>query len=129
MTASVSRRGFLESAGAAGIAAGAVACAPAAAPAPPAAQPAAPAAPARAAWEAEWERVTAAAKQEGRLAVASLSGPGYAKGMEGFMTAFPGVKVELQQVASASILIPKVVEERKAGCSPRTWPSCLSPAC
>lgn len=121
MTAPVSRRRFLEGAGAAGMVTAVAACAPAASPPAPAAPQTSPAnpAPARAAWEVEWERLTAAAKQEGRLAVASLSGPGYQKGMEAFMTAFPGVKVELQQVASASILIPKVPYTMDSALVPR----------
>src|SRR5687767_10827477 len=91
------RRGFLRVAalGAAGAALGA--CAPAAAPAKPAAAPpaqptapakpaaaAATAAPARAAWEQEWERVLAAARQEGVVVVAGPPGDLYRQALVAF---------------------------------------------
>lgn len=91
----------------------AAACAPATAPAPGLPGAAAPAAQ-QAAWEKEWDDLVAAAKKEGVLQLATLTGPGYAKGAEAFEAAFPGIKVELQNFASASLLISKVTDERKA---------------
>src|SRR5688572_16721060 len=97
------RRGFLRVAalGAAGTALGA--CAPAAAPAKPPAQPTAPAkpavaaataAPARAAWEQEWERVLAAARQEGVVVVAGPPGDLYRQALVAFEKTYPDIKVE-----------------------------------
>ncbi len=113
----LSRRGFLRITGAASLL---TACAPAAAPSggPGAAAPAAapdPGAQPRPAWEGEWERLVAAAKQEGRLGLMTLVGPGYRKGIDAFQAAFPGIEVEQSGFVGASAYIPKINEERKAG--------------
>ncbi|MEK7214292.1 MAG: extracellular solute-binding protein, partial [Chloroflexota bacterium] len=81
----------------------------------PATAPSQPAASATAAWELEWEDTVAAAKKEGKLALVTLSGAGYRKGVEAFEKTFPGVTVEHTGLASFSAFVPKVAEERKAG--------------
>jgi len=105
----ISRRGFLAAAGAVG----AAACAPAAVPPPGAAPPAAPGS-AKAPWEQEWDRLIAAAKQEGKVSVFTLTGTGYRKALDAFESAF-GITVEHQAEASASIWVPKMQKEREAG--------------
>jgi len=56
-----------------------------------------------------------AAKQEGKVSVFSTTGVGYRKWMETFEAAFPGVIVEHQQLPSSDLLVPRILEERKAG--------------
>ena len=106
----IARRQFL---GTAMGAAAAAACAPAAAPAAPAA-PAPPVGAPRAAWEVDWDRLVAAAKQEGKLSAFTLTGSGYRKALEEFERSF-GVNVDHQAEASASIWVPKMQKEREAG--------------
>lgn len=109
----VSRRSFLGAAGLMGAAAGAAACAPSSAPAP-AAPPSSPAAPAKAAWETEWERLIAAAKQEGKLAVQTTPGDNYVRALRAFEAAFPGITVEHTGLVAANFA-PRLLQERKGG--------------
>jgi hypothetical protein len=99
----LSRRGFLATAGAA-----AAACAPAAAPVQTGTI-------GGTGWEADWERLVSAAKQEGALAVISLNGVGYRRAFEAFASAFPGIGIDHQQFSSASLAAPKIIQERSAG--------------
>ncbi|MSQ26918.1 MAG: ABC transporter substrate-binding protein [Dehalococcoidia bacterium] len=116
MASMMNRRGFLSAGTGLLAAAGAMACSPAAAPPATGGNEARPPAPAaRAAWEDEWDKLVAAAKQEGKLNLLGLSGPGYQKGVDAFMAAFPGVTVDMQQFTSATLYMPKVIDERKAG--------------
>lgn len=104
----VDRRTFLGTAGAATAAA---ACAPAAS------TPSAGVDSARgqkAEWEIEWDRLVAAAKQEGKLSVFTLAGTGYRHALDGFQDAF-GIEVDHQTESSASIWVPKMRREREAG--------------
>ncbi len=102
----LTRRHLLRGAGAA---AAAAACAPAQAPAAPTTS-----GPAQAAWEREWEALVAAAKQEGKVVVATLSGVGYRSVVEAFERAFPGVSVEHAATPSATVFTPKALQERQA---------------
>lgn len=104
----VTRRALLRATGVAGAGAVAAACAPAAAPAPAAPVPAA-----KAAWEKEWEDLVVAAKKEGKVAVITNTGVSYRKGLDAFQAAFPGIEVEHQAFTSASLIAPKVLQERK----------------
>lgn len=109
-----SRRVFFQAAGAAGLAA---ACAPAAAP-PPAATGGAPSpggGTAKPAWQEEWDKWVAAARQEGKVSIVNLPGTGFKDAIAAFEKAYPGIAVESQTFASASLLIPKVQQERNAG--------------
>jgi len=114
----ISRRNLLRSAGMAG-AAFAAACAPSAA--PPAPSSPAPASPgssaAGAAWEQEWEKTLAAAKKEGRVDLGWIQGPyGSVKPLvEDFAKAFPGITPELTVMPSGSLMLPKILQEHKAG--------------
>lgn len=65
-------------------------------------------------WTKEWEELVAAAKKEGKVAVQSLTGTGYRKGLEAFEAAF-GIATEHRAEVSASIWIPKLQKERDAG--------------
>lgn len=90
----ISRRHILRSLGAGGAVLAAAACAPAATPAaPPPAAPV-PNAPAPTPWQKDWDALVAAAKQEGKLALYSAPGAGYAKAVAAFEAAFPGIRVE-----------------------------------
>lgn len=107
ITDRVDRRAFLGSAGVAA----AAACAPST-PAP-SQVPSSGTVP-KAAWETEWDRLVAAAKQEGKLSLFTLAGSGYRKGADGFEKAF-GIPVEHGAESSASIWVPKMEKEREAG--------------
>ena len=106
-TFKIGRRTFL----AAGSAAGVAACAPAAT-SPSSVQPAGGGP--KAEWEAEWERLAAAAKREGKLSVFTLAGTGYRKALDQFQEAF-GIEADHQSESSASIWVPKMERERDAG--------------
>lgn len=99
----------------------AAAASPAAKPAAsPAASPAAgassSAAPSGAISEADWNSLVAAAKQEGKLSIATYSGTGYRQVIEDFKKAFPGIEVEHQQFQSSSRdFVPRLLQEHKAG--------------
>lgn len=106
-TPRVDRRIFLGTAGAATAAA---ACAPAAtAPATSGTSQGGQ----KAEWEQEWDRLIAAAKQEGKLSIFTLAGSGYRKGADGFEKAF-GIPVEHASESSASVWVPKMEKEREA---------------
>lgn len=144
----MTRREMLRLFGAVGAAAVAAACAQPAAPSPtaapakptsaPAAAPPAPAAPtaapvAKAAAvpgavsDAEWEKLVAAAKQEGKLSVATYAGTGYRAAVEAFQEAFPGIQVEHSQFQSSSRdFVPRLLPEMKAGLY--TWDVATMPA-
>jgi iron(III) transport system substrate-binding protein len=82
--------------------------------------PAAPAAPAQtapapqAAGEAEWDRVLAAAKQEGVVSVVIPPGDGYRRVYEAFQNKY-GIRTELMAGAGQADLVPKLSTERGAG--------------
>lgn len=52
--------------------------------------------PASADWKAEWEKVLAAAKKEGKVAVAGPPGPSYREVMRGFERKYPEIALEYQ---------------------------------
>lgn len=108
-TSKVDRRTFLAAAGTAGAAA-AAACAPAAA--TPTGGSGATGQ--KAEWELEWDRLVAAARQEGKLSVFTLAGAGYRKALDAFQDAF-SIEVDHQTESSASIWVPKMEREREAG--------------
>jgi iron(III) transport system substrate-binding protein len=109
---SVTRRMFVRIGGL-GLAASA--CAPAAA--PPAAAPAggAPAAAAKPGWEADWQKLIEAAKQEKQVVVQTGTGAGYREALEEFTKAFPGVEAVQQAFPDAATYVPKIRAERQAG--------------
>lgn len=107
ITEKVNRRAFLGAAGAAA----AAACAPTVE-APQAGQPSGTGP--KAEWEVEWDRLVAAAKQEGKLSVFTLAGAGYRKAADGFEKAF-GIAVDHGSESTASIWVPKMEREREAG--------------
>ncbi len=76
--------------------------------------PASPTAAAKAPWEEEWERVLAAARREGKVAVLGPAGSAQREALErGFEKAFPGIDVEYLG-ESGSVHARRLVEERKA---------------
>lgn len=107
------------------------ACAPAAAPAPTATstKPAATAATAARPTEgpsaaakpaastdqtAEWEKVLAAAKKEGKVVVSGSTGDGFRNAMLAFQKTYPDIQVEFTGV-KGSDFAPKIIAEREAG--------------
>ncbi len=127
MSHEINRRDFLRTTG---VGAGllSVACQPAAGPANPSQQATAGAeSPAkRPAWEDDWEKMLAAAKQEGTVVVLSnFPGPGYRRAIEGFQAAFPGIALEFSAMTSA-VYQPKMVAERQAGVY--AWDVAINPA-
>ncbi len=68
-----------------------------------------------AAWEAEWDRLQAAARKEGSLVANSGVGAGYREAFDEFERAFPGIKVEVQSFSSLSLFTPRIRQEREAG--------------
>ncbi|MSQ28245.1 MAG: ABC transporter substrate-binding protein [Dehalococcoidia bacterium] len=113
----VTRRGFLHS-GAAVTAIAATACAPQAPPpaGSSAAVPASTAQPAQPAWQGDWDKLRAAAKQEGKLtfAFAFALGSLPRKTLDGFEKEF-GVSVDMQTFNSGSLLLPKILQEQGGG--------------
>jgi ABC-type Fe3+ transport system substrate-binding protein len=106
--------------GAASAPAGRSAAAPTAGAAPGGGSAAAPAtasaaAPARAAWEQEWERVVAAARQEGKVVLGIPPGPQYEPAIrEAFGKALPGIEVEMVNLHAAQFSA-RLARERAAG--------------
>ena len=108
----MTRRALLRAAGVAGAGSVAAACASAVAPArPPSADPQG----LKAQWEKEWADLVTAAKAEGKLVLYTMTGVGLRKGIDAFSDAFPGITVEQMSVASTSLMVPKVLQEREAG--------------
>ncbi len=106
----VSRRQFLLTAGLPAVAV--ASCAPqtgAPSPATPSAQ-----APGRAKWEEDWDALVTAARQEGKVVVLTLSGPGWRKGLDAFADSF-GIAVEQAGNTAPTIWVPKIQRERLAG--------------
>jgi ABC-type Fe3+ transport system substrate-binding protein len=123
MSGSLTRRAFIRSVAIGSVGMVAVACA-SPAPTAPAKPPAASTPPAAASATAgsgagavqdEWNKLVAAAKQEGALNSATLVGTGQRKVMDDFEAAFPGIKVEHTGFTGYSLFIPRVVQERAAG--------------
>src|SRR5581483_3193303 len=104
----------------------AAACAPAASQTPsPASSGAAPAGASTSgaagsgneAWQQQWDQLVAAAKKEGRVDINwILGGAGSYQGViDDFAKAFPGIEPQMQNMASGSLLVPKVIQEHQAG--------------
>jgi len=105
----VTRRGWL---GTAGVAL-AAACAPTAAPAP-AGAPSAAGSAAPPGWQAEWDELVKAAKQEGKLVLVTSVGESLRTAALAFEQAFPGIVVEHTGL-NASNFVPRMLQERKGG--------------
>jgi len=68
----------------------------------------------KAGWQAEWERVLQAAKQEGKVVIYGAPGADWRKALvEGFQKAYPGISVEYMG-GPAHETWPRVMAERKA---------------
>jgi iron(III) transport system substrate-binding protein len=92
-------------------------------------QPAAPAAPASApkpaagnttaaapaGWQADWDKLVAAAKAEGQVVVVTTNGAAFRKYADDFEKAFPGITVQHNAVPTFAQWNPKVLQERAAG--------------
>ncbi len=113
---SITRRSFIRVGSLAGAAPAAAEGPPAAAPPAPAPSgPAAPAAaPGKAGWEQQWDDLVVAAKNEREVTIITYPGTQYRTFMDTFEAAFPGIKVQ-QTGGNASIIVPKVIQERQAG--------------
>ena len=69
----------------------------------------------RAGWQAEWERVQAGAKKEGKVIVFGPPGAAARRGLsEGFEKSFPGIEVEYNGM-TGSKASPRLLAERRAG--------------
>ena len=75
---------------------------------------AAPAARAAAATSPEWEQTVAAAKKEGRVAINTFTGQGYARVLKLFAQAYPEIKVDHTNLEPVDFS-PRIINERKAG--------------
>ena len=62
----------------------------------------------------EWEQVVAAAKKEGKVAVNTFTGQGYARIFKLFSQAYPEIKLDHTNLESDAFA-PRLVQERKAG--------------
>jgi iron(III) transport system substrate-binding protein len=62
----------------------------------------------------EWQALVAAAKKEGKVAVNTFTGQGYARVLKLFSQAHPDIKLEHTNLESADFA-PRVIQERKAG--------------
>jgi iron(III) transport system substrate-binding protein len=61
-----------------------------------------------------WEQVVAAARKEGRVAVNTFTGQGYARVFKLFTQAYPEIKLDHTNLESADFA-PRLVQERRAG--------------
>jgi iron(III) transport system substrate-binding protein len=66
----------------------------------------------------EWAALVAAAKKEGRVAVNTFPGDGYARALKPFAQAYPDIKLEHTSLHSQDFA-PRILQERKA--SSFTW--------
>jgi iron(III) transport system substrate-binding protein len=69
-------------------------------------------------WKAEWDRVVAAAKKEGRVVVAESGGAGAETRRlytDGFQKQFPEIRVDLTVSGGEGSIAPRMLTERKAG--------------
>jgi iron(III) transport system substrate-binding protein len=110
------RRHLLLLAGASSAAALLQACSSTAPPAPPqATAPAQSAAPAQSSAPVDdWDKVVAAAKQEGGVTVNTFPGSANQRALAEFGKAYPDIKLE-QTTLVSSALAPKILQERQAG--------------
>lgn len=103
----LARRTFLQT----GLGAALAGCAPSVtAPSDPG-----PSREAKAPWEAEWERVVAAAKQEGKLSLLAQGSAGLREGIDAFEQAFPGIEVDAEGPPAMGTYAQKLLGERQAG--------------
>lgn len=65
-------------------------------------------------WQADWERVIAAAKAEGKVLLAGPPAQQYREGLMAFQKAFPEIKIEYV-AASGRDFGPRILREREAG--------------
>ena len=73
-----------------------------------------PAARALAATSPEWEGTVAAAKKEGKVAINTFTGQGYARVLKLFAQAYPEIKVDHTNLEPVEFS-PRIINERKAG--------------
>lgn len=69
-------------------------------------------------WKAEWDKVVAAAKKEGRVVVAESGGAGAETRRlytDGFQKQFPEIRVDLTVSGGEGSIAPRMLTERKAG--------------
>src|SRR5919199_1603170 len=109
-TGGVDRRRFLRLMGLGSLGSVFVGCAAAPAAVAPAGTGAAP----KAAWELEWERVLAAAKQEGAVAVVGPPGDDYRGALAAFEKAYPDIRLDYLGVSGRDVEA-KLIAERDAG--------------
>jgi iron(III) transport system substrate-binding protein len=69
---------------------------------------------ASAATSPEWEQAVAAAKKEGKVAINTFTGQGYARILKAFAQAYPGIKVDHTNLEPVDFS-PRIINERKAG--------------
>src|SRR2546428_8663503 len=72
----------------------------------------------------EWEQAVAAAKKEGKVAVNTFTGQGFARVFKLFSQAHPDIKLEHTNLEPVDF-VPRVTTERKAGLY--TWDVCTMP--
>jgi iron(III) transport system substrate-binding protein len=68
----------------------------------------------RAAASTEWDQTVAAAKKEGKVAINTFTGQGYARVLKLFAQAYPEIKVDHTNLEPVEFS-PRVINERKAG--------------
>jgi iron(III) transport system substrate-binding protein len=68
----------------------------------------------RAAASPEWEQTVAAARKEGKVAINTFTGQGYARVLKLFAQAYPDIKVDHTNLEPVDFS-PRVINERKAG--------------
>jgi iron(III) transport system substrate-binding protein len=73
---------------------------------------------------AEWAALVAAAKKEGKVAVNTFPGEGYARALKPFSHAYPEIKLEHTSLHSQDFA-PRILQERKAGTF--TWDLAMIP--
>ena len=72
----------------------------------------------------EWEQTVAAARKEGKVAINTFTGQGYARVLKLFAQAYPDIKIDHTNLEPVEFS-PRVINERKAGVY--TWDVCTMP--
>lgn len=75
-------------------------------------------------WQESWQQTIGSAKKEGQLLVSyTLSRGSPRPAFDEFERAFPGISVDYQEFTTASLLVPKIIQEQKAGIY--SWDLCF----
>jgi iron(III) transport system substrate-binding protein len=82
---------------------------------PPAPPQQAPAAPTTSSSEAQWQALVEAARKEGKVTVQTPAGSAYREAIDAFGKAYPGIEPDHLSFPDAATFVPKIRSDRQAG--------------